>query len=334
MPYSCPEIIKHEPYDHKADVWSLGCVLYHLLALRPPFDGSNPLTCAAAVVEGRYAPLDASTRERYSDALRALVPRLLTAEPTARPVHRRRRDRVRADDLAGAGPRARGRRPARRGARAGAAEERRGRGDGAEKRATRYFARSDRRSRGSPVTGRGSPRRRPRAATTSKAAEEARGMPPGRDPDPDPDPDLNPAENFLARGGARRCSRLRPPPRACASRPRGSAPWRTPRRRFSRRCTSSCTWTSSRRRRGGRTRGSPRFGGSSGACSGGTRTRGRSRRRRRSSRRGRARRRRRGRGSRGGRGGEEFATFEALGKAVEALVVERGFYDSQRAASR
>ena len=35
-----------------------------------------------------------------------------------------------------------------------------------------------------------------------------------------------------------------------------------------------------------------------------------------------------------GAGGEEFATFEALGKAVEALVVERGFYDSQRAASR
>ena len=57
MPYSCPEIIKHEPYDHKADVWSLGCVLYHLLALRPPFDGSNPLTCASAVVEGRYLSL-------------------------------------------------------------------------------------------------------------------------------------------------------------------------------------------------------------------------------------------------------------------------------------
>lgn len=41
-----------------------------------------------------------------------------------------------------------------------------------------------------------------------------------------------------------------------------------------------------------------------------------------------------GQGEPRGAGGEEFATFEALGKAVEALVVERGFYDSQRAASR
>jgi len=31
MPYSCPEIIQHEVYGSKADVWSLGCVLYHML---------------------------------------------------------------------------------------------------------------------------------------------------------------------------------------------------------------------------------------------------------------------------------------------------------------
>ena len=58
MPYSCPEIIMHEPYGPKADVWSLGCVLYHMLALRAPFDCSNMLMMASAIVEGRYPSLE------------------------------------------------------------------------------------------------------------------------------------------------------------------------------------------------------------------------------------------------------------------------------------
>ena len=62
MPFSCPEIIIHASYGEKADIWSLGCVLYFMLALRPPFEASNPLALASAIVEGRYEPLDAFTK--------------------------------------------------------------------------------------------------------------------------------------------------------------------------------------------------------------------------------------------------------------------------------
>jgi serine/threonine protein kinase len=46
-----------EQYSEKADVWSLGCVLYHCMELRPPFDGGNPLAVAGKIVEGSYDPV-------------------------------------------------------------------------------------------------------------------------------------------------------------------------------------------------------------------------------------------------------------------------------------
>ncbi|GBP55695.1 hypothetical protein EVAR_18988_1 [Eumeta japonica] len=35
--YMAPELIDEKPYDHQADLWSLGCIVYELLAGQPPF---------------------------------------------------------------------------------------------------------------------------------------------------------------------------------------------------------------------------------------------------------------------------------------------------------
>ncbi len=35
--YAAPEVWRDEPYDAKADVWSLGCLVYELCNLMPPF---------------------------------------------------------------------------------------------------------------------------------------------------------------------------------------------------------------------------------------------------------------------------------------------------------
>ena len=41
-PYYCsPEIWSDKPYDYKCDIWSVGCVIYELCALKPPFGGNS-----------------------------------------------------------------------------------------------------------------------------------------------------------------------------------------------------------------------------------------------------------------------------------------------------
>ena len=37
-PFYCPpEVWEDKPYSSKCDIWSLGCVIYELTSLRPPF---------------------------------------------------------------------------------------------------------------------------------------------------------------------------------------------------------------------------------------------------------------------------------------------------------
>jgi NIMA (never in mitosis gene a)-related kinase len=39
--YASPEVWRDEPYDMKSDLWSLGCVVYEMAALKPPFRATD-----------------------------------------------------------------------------------------------------------------------------------------------------------------------------------------------------------------------------------------------------------------------------------------------------
>ena len=39
-----PEIVQHQSYGEKADIWAMGCVLYQMCALVPPFYSNNMLS--------------------------------------------------------------------------------------------------------------------------------------------------------------------------------------------------------------------------------------------------------------------------------------------------
>lgn len=39
--YLSPEVIRQNPYDFKIDSWAIGCCLYNLATLEPPFQSEN-----------------------------------------------------------------------------------------------------------------------------------------------------------------------------------------------------------------------------------------------------------------------------------------------------
>ena len=56
--YSSPEIMKNDIINYESDIWALGCIIYEMIKLRPPFSGDNPLTIAKNVCEGNYEKLN------------------------------------------------------------------------------------------------------------------------------------------------------------------------------------------------------------------------------------------------------------------------------------
>lgn len=52
--YASPEVWKDLPYNHKSDIWSLGCVLYEAITLKPPFRAENMEGLYEKILSGRY----------------------------------------------------------------------------------------------------------------------------------------------------------------------------------------------------------------------------------------------------------------------------------------
>jgi len=44
--YSSPEVMKNEIISYESDIWALGCIIYEMIKLKPPFSGDNSLTVA------------------------------------------------------------------------------------------------------------------------------------------------------------------------------------------------------------------------------------------------------------------------------------------------
>jgi hypothetical protein len=79
--YMAPEQVNELPYNEKCDIWSMGCLLYEMAALAPPFEAANQLALAVKIKAGRVARVP----EGYSDELNQAIRSMLQLEAGKRP---------------------------------------------------------------------------------------------------------------------------------------------------------------------------------------------------------------------------------------------------------
>ena len=79
--YMSPELISGKAYDEKSDIWAMGCLIYELAALRPPFNAHNELELAMKIKDGKYPRIPS----KYSSQLNSVISACLQVDPNKRP---------------------------------------------------------------------------------------------------------------------------------------------------------------------------------------------------------------------------------------------------------
>ena len=80
--YASPEIWQDKGYDNKTDIWSIGCIIYEMAALRPPFKGTSLINLYQNIKKGVYPPI---SNKIYSNELSKIIAKLLVVDPKKRP---------------------------------------------------------------------------------------------------------------------------------------------------------------------------------------------------------------------------------------------------------
>mmetsp|Transcript_41258 Transcript_41258/g.47541 ORF Transcript_41258/g.47541 Transcript_41258/m.47541 type:complete len:133 (+) Transcript_41258:569-967(+) len=79
--YMAPEVLNGNKYDERADLWSMGTILYELLVGRPPFQGKSLSDLIEKISQGRYI---IPTSVKISKVCINLISGLLISDPTKR----------------------------------------------------------------------------------------------------------------------------------------------------------------------------------------------------------------------------------------------------------
>ena len=71
--YASPEVWKNQPYNYKSDLWSVGCIIFELCTLHPPFRGKNLEELCQNICNGKIEKIS----KKYSDNLWNIILLLL-----------------------------------------------------------------------------------------------------------------------------------------------------------------------------------------------------------------------------------------------------------------
>lgn len=79
--YLSPELCQDVPYSSKSDIWALGCLLYEICALNPPFSATNLLSLFYKITRGEYDAVP----HVFSNSITTLIHKMLCLDPENRP---------------------------------------------------------------------------------------------------------------------------------------------------------------------------------------------------------------------------------------------------------
>jgi len=82
--YLSPEQARGATVDHRSDIYSLGTVLYEMLAGEPPFPGNDPVVVAVTQRAGEAPPPPSTRNRRVPPGLDAVVAKAMSVDPARR----------------------------------------------------------------------------------------------------------------------------------------------------------------------------------------------------------------------------------------------------------
>lgn len=79
--YMSPELFSNKPYNHKSDVWALGCCVYEMATLKHAFNAKDMNSLVYKILKGKMPAMPL----QYSTELTNLIRAMLDQNPARRP---------------------------------------------------------------------------------------------------------------------------------------------------------------------------------------------------------------------------------------------------------
>ncbi|CAD8058255.1 unnamed protein product [Paramecium primaurelia] len=79
--YLSPELCQNQSYNHKIDIWMLGCAIYELCTLQKPFTAESINALATKIINEQHTKIS----DHYSEFLSNLIDEMLQKQPEKRP---------------------------------------------------------------------------------------------------------------------------------------------------------------------------------------------------------------------------------------------------------
>ena len=79
--YMSPELFANQPYNHKSDIWALGCCVYEMASLKHAFSARNINALMFKIIRGKVPPIPS----HYSTELVGLVQIMMARNAEERP---------------------------------------------------------------------------------------------------------------------------------------------------------------------------------------------------------------------------------------------------------